>query len=220
MKATLPVVLLLLIASVRTSRGFIDRWGEMILLVSIVVYMVVTMAGADPIGIRYILPIFPLLYIWLSRIVPYFMNKRWGVVALTALLAWHAWSSISIFPNYIPYFNELVGGPAGVPNILDDSNIDWGQGLKQAAEYVRERHLSEKSTFFYSSFSGRGPEYYRLPGNFSRTEVMVRVVQDVPAPGTYILSSHFVTRIRHDWLHWQDYKPIDRIGESLWVYKF
>lgn len=221
-KATLPVVLLVLLASVWIAmRGFIDRWGEMILLVTVLMFIVAATIGAVQIGVRYILPVFPLLYIWVSRIVPDFTNKRWGIPVLAALLAWHAWSSISVFPNYIPYFNELAGGPARGPEILDDSNIDWGQGLKQAADYIRKEHLALGNTYFVDSFSGRGPEYYRLPGNLSSSrEGLDRLVTKVPSPGTYILSSHFVTRISHIYMHWQAYKPIDRIGESLWVYKF
>ena len=219
-KATLPVLVLVLFALIRATRGWIDRWGEMILIVTIVVYFVVTTIGAAPVGIRYILPIFPLLYIWISRVVPYLMSAPWGVVVLGIILGWHAWSSISIFPNYIPYFNELAGGPVRGPDILDDSNVDWGQGLKQAAEYVRKQHLSDVNTVFYDSFSGPGPEYYGLPRQLSSDEAMDRLVVHVPAPGTYILSAHLVARMTHTWLQWQAYKPIDRIGESLWVFRF
>ena len=219
-KATLPVLLCVVIASVCATRGFVDRWGEIILLGTTLVFVVITTIGAAQVGIRYILPVFPLLFVWVSRIAPYFMTSRWGVVVLGTLLAWHVWSGLSSFPNYIPYFNELAGGSEGGPEILDDSNIDWGQGLKQAAEYVRKKHLPPDNTFFYNSFTGLGPEYYGLPGNFSSREVVDRLVTHVPAAGTYILSSHFVTRISHSYRHWQAYKPVDRIGESLWVYKF
>ena len=219
-KATVPVLVLAVFASIRATRGFMERWGEVILVVTIAGVFVENTIGADPIGVRYILPAFPLLFIWLSRIASYVVMARWRVAAVSALLLWHVWSAVSSFPDYIPFFNELAGGPEGGIAILDDSNIDWAQGLKQAAEYIRTHQLSPSETYFFDGFSEGGPAYYHLPGVLTWDETLRRVVLGVPSPGTYILTSHFVTRARHEFIHWRDYKPIDKIGESLWVYKF
>ncbi len=220
LKATVPAVLLVFFAVVNATRGFIDQWGELLLLVTIVFYVVVTTAGADQIGVRYIIPIFPLLYIWVSRIVPDFKTARTGVAVLVLLLAWHIWSGIFAFPNYIPYFNELAGGAREGPGFLDDSNVDWGQGLKQAAEYVRARQLADVNIFFFNPFGGPGSQYYGLPKNIEYSEVIDRLVAHRPKQGTYIISSHFVIRMSHVNPVWKVYRPVDRIGESLWVYTF
>jgi hypothetical protein len=148
------------------------------------------------------------------------MKMKWSAAVLAVLLAWHAWSSLSSFPNYIPYFNELAGGPAGGPAILDDSNIDWGQAVKQAAEYVRTHDVPRDNLFFFSPFDAFASQYYGLPPNLSNVDVMYRLVYYKPMPGTYIVSSHFATRVAYMYKHFQAYKPIDRIGESLWVYRF
>ena len=219
-KATLPVVVFVVVTAVEATRGFVDRWGEMILLVSIALFLVATTIFADQVGVRYILPVFPLVFVWVSRIVPRFLAARSGTVVLAALVAWHAWSSASAFPNYIPYFNEMAGGAAGGPALLDDSNIDWGQGLKQAAEYVRKRQLENVNIVFFNPFGGPGSEYYGLPKNFREGEVVDRMLVRRPTPGTYIISSHYVARLSHLNPAWKLYKPIDRIGESLWVYAF
>jgi hypothetical protein len=219
-KATLPVVILLFFALAGTVRGFINRWGEMILLVTAAVFITAATLGAGQVGVRYIIPIFPLLYVWIGRTASDFVKARWRVAVLAVLLTWHVWSSLSNFPNYIPYFNELAGGPAGGPAILDDSNIDWGQAVKQAAEYVRTHRVSRDNLFFFSPFGAFAPQYYGLPANLSSVDVMYRLVYYKPAPGTYIVSSHFATRVGHMYKHFQAYKPIDRIGESLWVYRF
>ena len=220
LKATLPSVLLIFFAAVNATRGFINRWGEMILLVTIVLFLLVITAGADQIGVRYILPIFPLLYIWVSRIVPDFMTARSGTAVLVLLLTWHVASGIFAFPNYIPYFNELAGGAAEGPGFLDDSNVDWGQGLKEAADYVRRQSLGNVNIFFFNPFGGPGSEYYGLPKNIEYSEVIDRLVAHRPKEGTYIISSHFVIRMGHLNPAWKIYKPVDRIGESLWVYTF
>jgi len=219
-KATLPTLILIVLATVQATRGFIDRWGEMILLASIGAYLVVISAAADQVGVRYILPVFPLVFIWVSRIVPDFLSARSGATVLVVLIAWQAWSAIAAFPNYIPYFNEMAGGAAHGPALLDDSNIDWGQGLKQAAEYVRKRNVQNLTICSFDPFDGPGPEYYGLPGNLRLAEIQDRLLRHTPSPGTYIISSHYVTRMSHVNPAWQIYKPIDRIGESLWVYTF
>jgi len=220
LKATLPTLILIVFAAIEATRGFIDRWGEMILLASIGAYVVVISAAADQVGVRYVLPVFPLVFVWVSRIVPDFLKARSGAVVLVVVIAWQAWSAIAAFPNYIPYFNELAGGAANGPAFLDDSNIDWGQGLKQAAEYVRKRQLQNVTICSFDPFDGPGPEYYGLPGNLHLAEIKDRLLLHAPSPGTYIISSHYVIRMRHVNPTWKTYKPVDRIGESLWVYSF
>jgi len=218
LKATVPTLLLLILAALDSAAGFRDRWGEILLLSSIALYLIVISIGADQIGIRYLLPIFPLLFIWAARIVPRLTANRAGVAVLAVLLLWQAWSAIRVFPNYIPYFNELAGGPADGPTLMDDSNVDWGQGLKLAAEYVREHHLNNVTVYSFSPFDN--PLYYGLPGNIPLPEVGPRLVEKVPAQGVYIISTHHVARMRAISPAWSKYKPIDRIGESMWVYAF
>ena len=219
-KATLPTVFLIVLAAVRATRGFVDRWGETILLGTVALYIVVITVGADQVGVRYILPIFPLLFIWVSRVVPDLLTTRAGSAVLAGFLAWHAWSGMSAFPNYIPYFNEMAGGVVGGAALLDDSNIDWGQGLKQAREYIRAKQLVSPTIYAFDPFDGPGTEYYGLPRNLRGADVFQRLLLHRPEQGTYIISAHYVTRMSHVNPAWKLYKPIDRIGESLWVYAF
>jgi hypothetical protein len=41
-----------------------------------------------------------------------------------------------------------------------------------------------------------------------------------PEPGVYIISAHHVIRMRQADPAWRTYEPVDRIGESLWVFNF
>ncbi len=96
------------------------------------------------IGLRYLLPAMPFLFVFLSRVaapprVPAGTGDggRWPARAQAALLAglavWLGVSSFGIHPHYLAYFNELAGGPANGGRWLIDSNLDWGQD----SEYVR-----------------------------------------------------------------------------------
>src|SRR5881409_87900 len=86
-KATLPTVVFVLVTAIEAARGFINRWGEMILLVTIAVFLVATTILAGQVGVRYILPVFPLVFIWVSRIAPKFLAARSGTAVIVALLA-------------------------------------------------------------------------------------------------------------------------------------
>jgi hypothetical protein len=86
------------------------------------------------IGFRYFLPALPFLLVFAGRAAAWQPRRRgWGAV-VALLAAWTATSSLAAFPRYIPYFNELVGGPRNGFHWLVDSNLDWGQD----SEYVRE----------------------------------------------------------------------------------
>jgi hypothetical protein len=218
LKATIPTLLLIIAAGVEAVRGWINRWGEGILAAAIAVYMIVITIGAVPIGFRYLLPILPLIFVWTSRIVPRLATTRSGIGILVVLLIWQASASIRSFPNYIPYFNELAGGAAAGPAFLDDSNIDWGQGVKQAAEYVRANHLENVRLYTFSPFDN--PPFYGLPPNIPPEQAFQQLVARRPAPGVYIISAHYVARMKTVSPAWREFKPVDRIGESLLVYAF
>jgi hypothetical protein len=64
------------------------------------------------------------------------------------------------------------------------------------------------------------PQYYGLPANIPTNEAFQRLVTQRPAAGTYIISSHYVARMKAVNPAWQTYKLADHIGESLWVYTF
>src|SRR5262249_1985000 len=109
-KATLPTLILISISVMKTLARFIDWRGGPILLSAIGLYFIAVSAGTDELGVRYLLPIFPLIYIWVSRLVPLFWNNRLGRAALCCLLIWQIGAAVGSYPNYITYFNELAGG--------------------------------------------------------------------------------------------------------------
>ncbi len=77
------------------------------------------------IGLRHLLPIFPFLFVFVSRLAEL---PRRSLAALAWLLAAaHAASSLRVHPHYLAYFNEAAGGPIQGWRYLIDSNLDWGQ---------------------------------------------------------------------------------------------
>ncbi len=98
-----------------------------------------SLASRRQLGIRNILPAYPLLCALAALGWAAIKTRRpafhW---ALPALLLWHAGSSLANFPHHLAYFSELVAGPSRGRRILGDSNLDWGQALPELREFVRK----------------------------------------------------------------------------------
>lgn len=80
------------------------------------------------IGLRYLLPVYPLLYLSTASVWGGLRGRasRWlpaGILASAAATA--VWAH----PSYVSYFNVAAGGAANGHRILIDSNLDWGQDL-------------------------------------------------------------------------------------------
>jgi len=134
-------VQLILLASVvslwwRRSPWLDEAW----LIVPPIVFLgFFSFIGRVNIGLRYILPGFPFLWVFASKIAS--VRGRAGAifrVATLALFVWLAISCVMIFPHYLAYFNEFVGGPANGYKYLVDSNLDWSQNRSMAEEYAKK----------------------------------------------------------------------------------
>ncbi|MCW5876516.1 MAG: glycosyltransferase family 39 protein [Anaerolineales bacterium] len=95
---------------------------------------------------RYILPAYAALFPlagWglaraLARLRPAFGGAaRWAPAAIAAgLLAAQAWSSAAVAPVFLNYYNLLLGGRAAAGEVM---MLGWGEGLEQAAQYIRDQ---------------------------------------------------------------------------------
>lgn len=138
MKATLPMLLVLgFLAMSRAWRNEdqrISRWlffgGPAAL------YFAASLGSGMNLGIRHLLPVFPFLIVLAAEGVRRIFARSNAAAAV--LLVWHTGTAIHAYPNFLPYSNEAVGGVPATYRYMADSNADWGQGLIQTAEYLRE----------------------------------------------------------------------------------
>ena len=105
------------------------------------------------IGLRHILPIYPLLSliggIGACRLWTSDRPKYVGLAVVLILLAWQVTSSIRAHPDYLAYFNELAGQHP--ERILIDSDLDWGQDLLRLSPALQQRHVEEVSIAYAGS---------------------------------------------------------------------
>jgi hypothetical protein len=157
------LALLLLTLVVIATRRMNHAREVVFLLVPTVFYLIVAFAVGMNIGVRHILVVYVFLYVLIGGAAWALIqkNRKWiYVVGLFLLL--HAGSSLMTFPNYIPYANELWGGPSQTYKLLSDSNADWGQQLKSVKRYIDERGVKE-CWFEYFAGGVAEPGYYGIP---------------------------------------------------------
>ncbi|MEW6249729.1 MAG: phospholipid carrier-dependent glycosyltransferase [Planctomycetota bacterium] len=87
------------------------------------------------IGHRHLLPLYPVLFVFGGAAAAW-LTARAGQVLIGMTLVWLAGANLWIHPNYLAYFNELIGGPARGHLWLADANIDWGQDLIRLRDYA------------------------------------------------------------------------------------
>jgi 4-amino-4-deoxy-L-arabinose transferase-like glycosyltransferase len=163
------------------------------------------------IGIRHFLVVFPFLLVICGGVAKLLRGRGPAArIATAGLLAYLAVSTLSYFPHYIPYFNELVWDRKQAYRILADSNIDWGQDY----EYVRRFRADHPEAYYDSGLWGR-----RMYRNQHMEEFLNPAFPD---SGLVVVSVNNLVGIhvpeRYRWLR-DSYQPVGHIGYSHLVFE-
>lgn len=198
------------------------------------------MTGLD-IGVRYLLPILPFVFVGMARLASPAVTARFGRasrLAVGAGIAWLTLGTLLVHPHELSYFNEAAGGPSGGGRHLLDSNIDWGQDLLELRR-VLDRH-AESEPIGLAYFGAVDPALagirWRLPPRDPRVIPKERVVDSdlEPLQGLYAISVNFVYGFPFRVLgpdgrtlpiaenafgYFRTLTPIDRAGYSILLYR-
>ncbi len=182
-----------------------------------VLYFIFSMTSGINIGMRHILPVYPFIYVGVSAWLATRSNWRPGMVLLAGFVALQMAECARISPDYLAFFNELVGGPGRGPEYLVDSNIDWGQDLKKLGVWLDTHVGKRRARVFY--FGNAQMPYYGIdemsyPGPMDQQgwdEVDEYCVTSVTTlQGVYVpLAALAQLRMR---------EPVAKIGWSMYVY--
>jgi len=189
---------------------------DLILIIPPVFYFIAFMFNYINIGIRHILPIYPFLFVFVSKAVMLEFEREqtkkiWKVI-LFLLLVWYAASTFFIAPHFLSFFNDFVSGPENGPNILLDSNIDWGQDMNRLEQWIEKNDL-RNTAVYYSVFTTE-PLGYR--------DIQIAAVPCTPHPGIFVLSVNNLYDLAQnregcfDWLRARE--PTEKIGYSIFIY--
>ncbi|HZZ41860.1 MAG TPA: hypothetical protein VFE58_02910 [Tepidisphaeraceae bacterium] len=145
-----------------------DGWAMVCLGVPAAVLLGSAMGANLNLGVRYVLPVYALGFVWLGVAASNVWGSRAGKIAVTALGILVIGEVVSAYPNFIAFFNGASGGNRGGLALLGDSNLDWGQDLPAVAEW-QKRHPD--ADLFLGYFGTEDPaswgiRYHNLPGGY------------------------------------------------------
>lgn len=208
-----------------------DHFIELALISFFAIYWFSTMRSNLNIGVRHVLPTFPIIYILVSGQIAKLVDRKKSImtavwqILIIFLLIWYASGTIKLYPHFLSYFNETVGGPSNGYKYVTDSNLDWGQDLKRLTQFVEENKIE---TIHLDYFGGDSPEH-RLGDKF-QPWWGDRNPNDLPDNGWLAVSATFLQGGRgkavpgfdyndgyYNWLN--QYEPVKIIGNSIFVYQ-
>jgi len=136
-------------------------------------------------------------------------------VVVAGACIWLLVGTVRIYPYYLAFFNEIIGGPANGYKYLLDSNVDWGQDLKGLAAFMRQRGI-QKITLAYHGPPYIDPRAYGID--------YTQLQPGTPTSGIIAISAQLLRGITNDlactnafvWL--ESFEPVATIGYSIFVF--
>lgn len=206
--------------------------AEFAMLLFIAFYWATSLNSNLNIGVRHLLPVFPFTILLVSSaIIKWIAPSRIGwlskmkITLVFTLVAWQIVSVSSVYPHFLAYFNELIGGPSNGYKYVVDSNLDWGQDLKRLKSWTDNNNVDK---IFIDYFGGANIQYYfkdkyspwwgerpqeELPKGsyFAVSATLLQGGQGKPVPGFDQPTGYY------KWL--ENYQTITKIGYSIFVFK-
>lgn len=230
----------------KTFSEFLGQNIEQFLMLSfIALYWFSSVKSPLNIGVRHILPTFPLIFILVSRQIGKWLNfedqeallwkdairkiisQGWlyilKITFVTFLIIWQIASVIFVYPSFLSYFNESIGGQSKGYIYVTDSNLDWGQDLKRLSQWTNENNINR---IFVDYFGGAVPSYYL--GNKYRSwscgmQTNLLKNQWLAVSATFLQGGRGKPALGYkdstgcyNWLN--DYQPVTTIGNSIFIY--
>ena len=208
-KSPLPFLIAITIGAVVLVRRNRRDWQRMAPLLGAVAIVASAMPSTINIGLRHILPAFPLLAvvagIGLARLLKAPMApQRLAVAGL--LLFWQIGETAAAAPDYLPYFNQFALGQP--QRIVVGSDLDWGQDVRRLMIELKQRRVQRVHLAVHTSADLRKHE-------FPPFETMY---PGEPTTGWIAISEQMRAFYCAGYKWLDPYAPVARIGASISLY--
>lgn len=214
-----PIAMLLLIAMgcfyLLRSSWIEKNWITAAPVVASAMLVLVCIPSTINIGVRHLLPIYPLFAIiggvgaW--RLWHIAKPKFVGPALVVVLVSWQLAASFQAHPDYFAYFNEFAGQHP--EKILIDSDLDWGQDVFRLSSALRERRIDQVSIAYAGSadLDHFGLPPYRMLSPHQATTGWIAIsLLRLKTGGVNYPADSFA------WL--EAYQPVCVVGRSIWLY--
>ncbi len=232
LKTPIALIILLLLSLVITLIEYIKKKKlsqEIFLLLPVVIFFLAAMRSSVNVGVRHILIIYPFFIVFTAVVISKWIKKTIPLIICILLFGWFGINSISIFPHYLAYFNEIAGGPSGGWRYLVDSNNDWGQGLPDLKKYMQKNNIK---TIKLSYFGTDDPEPYGINYQYLPSERWCPPAKKQPNPvdltkgpptgliavSVTMLQGVYFQDFQSPLKYLRSFNPIAKVGYSIFVY--
>ncbi len=205
---------------------------ELILLLPIILIFLLFMLNNRTSGIRHLLPIYPFMFVYSSRLFQSEQKNTFLTFKVILLLHYIA-SSLIIAPSYLAYYNEFAGGPQNGYKIVVGSNIDLGQDLPGLKDYMDKNSISKIKLSYFGSvdpkeynisyeylaspyFQYWDPDYKPFVTLKDRKEDCSEKKGFIAISVNNLQNVHLLNKTCFDWL--KKHEPVAKVGYSIFVY--
>jgi hypothetical protein len=221
----IPVAILILLAGLVLARrklGMIWHPDELYLVMPFVLmFIYLSFFNTIQNGFRYLLPVYPLLFIWLGNYGTALRRSVVTRIAVGCLAFWTIAGTLRTWPDYLAYFNEFIGGPRNGYHWLGDSNLDWGQDLKELKCFMVQHGIDRVQLSYFGTADPAhyGIDYEYLPSANSGLRPSP-ALREGKSPSRFVALSAY----QYQGIDFQDkdfyrffyqYVPNDLIGRSI-----
>jgi len=155
-------------------------------------YFLLMSIYAPPMGVRYVLPVLPFMFVLAGYGAQQLARLRRGTLLIAVCLLLQLGSYLVALANTpLSFFNGLFCFSGDSSPCLDDSNLDWGQALPDLARYRERNHPGVPIRVIYM---GSSPvDAYVPDATVASTEELI-----APLPALYAISLHLRVRAPED----------------------
>jgi 4-amino-4-deoxy-L-arabinose transferase-like glycosyltransferase len=178
------------------------------LVAAFALILAIAMLSRISIGVRHVLPLYPLMAIVAAYGVMQ-LRRPFAIAVVVAQIA----TFVLAHPDHLAYFNLTSGRDPS--RILLDSNLDWGQDLLRLENACAKHGIGELHIAYFGSADLRR---HRLPKlALLRSFTPVRGWIAISEMHLEDLGARNRKRGAYDWL--KNYEPVERVGKSILLYR-
>ena len=131
--------------------------------------------------------------------------------------------TLSVAPRFLTFFNLAAGGAARAQFVLNDSNLDWGQGLLDLRDWMARNDVKRVGLAYFGRVDPRVYEIEHTPLVEGGDEALVAVSSYylTGMPHRMRLSSGRLTDHQSLPQHAQlrELKPLATVGRMMYIYR-
>jgi hypothetical protein len=215
-KTPLGFLILVALGMAMMMRGFRkNSWQRNLTVIFPAAILLLCMNSRIDLGVRHILPIYPLLAVIAGHTVSELFNwarrrPRILLVLPVVLVISVMVDALKASPDYLAYFNQFAGEHP--ERFLAESDLDWGQDLGRLSRRLKELHADHVGIAYFGI----------TPLDKAGLPPCTELSMNIPATHGYLavsvrwLTLEYAREKAFAWL--KDRPPLERVGKSIYLY--